>query len=73
MRLRPAHRTLLLFATQLICRENRQWQPNIFLICNRDYVAEVERVDQLTNGHYGVAIRLLTTLHLEMSTKNSRS
>jgi hypothetical protein len=28
---------------------------------NRDYVAEVVRVDQLPNGHYGVAIRLLTT------------
>jgi hypothetical protein len=40
---------------------------------NRDYVAEVVRVDQLPNGHYGVAIRLLSTLHLEMSTKNSRS
>jgi hypothetical protein len=39
---------------------------------NRDYVAEVVRVDQLPNGHYGVAIRLLTTLHLEMNTKNSR-
>jgi hypothetical protein len=40
---------------------------------NRDYVAEVMRVDQLTNGHYGVAIRLLSTLHLEMNTKSSRS
>jgi|GraSoi2013_100cm_1033763.scaffolds.fasta_scaffold271552_1 hypothetical protein len=40
---------------------------------NRDYVAEVMRVDQLPNGHYGVAIRFLTTLHLEMNTKNSRS
>jgi hypothetical protein len=40
---------------------------------NRDYVAEVMRVDQLPNGHYGVAIRLLSTLHLEMNTKNSRS
>src|SRR5882757_138294 len=73
LRLRPAHRTLLLFATQRICRENRQWQPDIFLACNRDYVAEVTRVDQLTNGHYGVAIRLLSTLHLEMNTKSSRS
>jgi len=40
---------------------------------NREYVAEVVRVDQLPNGHYGVAIRLLNTLHLEMNTKNSRS
>ena len=40
---------------------------------NRDYVAEVVRVDQLPNGHYGVAIRLLNALHLEMNTKNSRS
>jgi hypothetical protein len=40
---------------------------------NRDYVAEVMRVDQLTNGHYGVAIRLLSTLHLEMNTKSSCS
>jgi hypothetical protein len=39
---------------------------------NRDYVAEVVRVDQLPNGHYGVAIRLLTSIHLEMNTKNSR-
>jgi hypothetical protein len=40
---------------------------------NREYVAEVVRVDQLPNGHYGVAIRLLNTLHLEMNTKDSRS
>jgi len=40
---------------------------------NRDYVAEVVRVDQLPNGHYGVAIRLVSTIHLEMNTTNSRS
>jgi hypothetical protein len=40
---------------------------------NRDYNAEVVRVDRLPNGHYGVAIQLLTTLHLEMNTRKGRS
>jgi len=40
---------------------------------NRDYIAEVVRVDRLPNGHYGVAIQLLTTLHLEMNTRKGRS
>jgi hypothetical protein len=35
---------------------------------NRDYIAEVIRMDRLPNGQYGVAVQLLTTLTLEMHT-----
>jgi hypothetical protein len=35
---------------------------------NRDYIAEVIRIDRLPNGQYGVAVQLLTTLNLEMYT-----
>jgi len=40
---------------------------------NRDYIAEVVRVDRLPNGRYGVAVQFLTTLHLEMNTRKARS
>jgi hypothetical protein len=35
---------------------------------NRDYIAEVMRVDRPPNGLYGIAVRLLKTLTLEMNT-----
>jgi hypothetical protein len=31
---------------------------------NRDYLAEVVRIKELPNGQYGVAVHLLSTLHL---------
>ena len=31
---------------------------------NRDYVAQVMRVDRLPNGLYGIAVRFSTTLYL---------
>jgi len=35
---------------------------------NRDYIAEITRIDRLPNDLYGIAIRFLTTLSLEMHT-----
>jgi hypothetical protein len=37
---------------------------------NRDYIAEVVRVDRLPDDLHGVAIRFLTTLHLGMNSTN---